>query len=189
MEDIKDKSLRLALEGSGCTELPKSRNNDDDGFWIKAIVLVRKSNFTTSYAMAERRGDGCINYTRDFGDMSPIMGLISVHPYLYLDERLIPSSESSNYHSIISRELGINNVDEVRGYSSSRLVSCAREVAIKRQREKIAADAYADEISRIMDEDSRNNSDEPYNEDDIDEVKEEEVPKVTVPKKRGRKKL
>lgn len=185
MENIKDKSLRQALECSGCLELPKS-NNDGDGFWIRAIVLVRKRNCTSNYALAERRGDGCIIYTRDFGDMSPITGLLSVHPYLFLDERLIPSADSNGYFGVLARELGIK-LEEVRGYDTSRLVSCAREVAIKRQKEKIDVDAYADEISRVMDEDSRNSPEFSLDDEDMDEVRTLKTPRSSAVKKRGRK--
>ena len=35
--------------------------------------------------------DGKISYTADFGDISPISGLISIHPYMYLNkERYMP---------------------------------------------------------------------------------------------------
>lgn len=186
MENIKDKSLRQALECSGCLELPKSKNNDDNGFWIRAIVLVRKLNCTSNYALAERRGDGCIIYTRDFGDMSPIIGLLSIHPYLFLDERLIPSTDGNGYFGVLARELGIK-IDEVRSYDSSRLVSCAREVAIKRQKERIEADAYADEISRVMDEDSRNSPEFSLDDEDMGEVSTLKTSRSSAIKKRGRK--
>ena len=78
--DIKEQSLRLALSAAACRELPKAYR-DGSGFWIKAIVLVRKRNMTQSYALAERGADGVIRYVKDFGLMSQIEGLVSAMEY------------------------------------------------------------------------------------------------------------
>lgn len=82
---LKEQSLSKALSSKGLAELPKQYRDGSDEYWLEAIVLVRKQNLTQSYCLAKRDADGKISYTDDFGMMSPISGLISIHPYLYLD--------------------------------------------------------------------------------------------------------
>lgn len=83
--NINQQSLQQALEYTRCRELPKQWRNTDDSFWLKAIVLVKKRNGDLSYAVAERSAGLKISYTKDFGRMSPIIGLVNVYPYMYLD--------------------------------------------------------------------------------------------------------
>lgn len=83
---LKEQSLSKALSSKGLAELPKQYRDGSDEYWLEAIVLVRKQNLTQSYCLAKRDADGKISYIDDFGMMSPISGLISIHPYLYLDK-------------------------------------------------------------------------------------------------------
>ena len=83
---LKEQSLSKALSARGLTELPKQYRDDCGEFWLEAVVLVRKQNLTQSYCLAKRDADGKISYIADYGMMSPISGLISIHPYLYLDK-------------------------------------------------------------------------------------------------------
>lgn len=85
MDGIKEISLRSALQDAGLRELPVQWSGD--GFWVRAVILVRKRNFTESYALAVRCGDGAIRVVRDYGKSSQIYALIGVYPYEYLDER------------------------------------------------------------------------------------------------------
>lgn len=86
LEDYKRETLYAAMEAAGgLGELPKRYDDASGEIWIRAIVLVRKLNCTQNYALASRRGDGLISVTQDFGYVSPITGIVSVHPYLYLD--------------------------------------------------------------------------------------------------------
>lgn len=85
MERIKEKSLRLAKEAASLKELPKPWREEDGGFWFEAILLVKKANLDQCYVLAERDGRGIIHYTRDFGSMSPILGIVGVYPYMYID--------------------------------------------------------------------------------------------------------
>lgn len=91
MANIKEESLSKALSAKRIPDLPKQYREDSGEYWLEAIVLVRKLNMSQSYAVAKRDADGKISYTADFGDISPISGLISIHPYMYLDkERYMP---------------------------------------------------------------------------------------------------
>lgn len=88
MSNIKDLSLSLALSDKCLSELPKQFRDDCGEYWLEAIVLVKKQNLSQSYAVAKRGADGRIEYKADYGDVSPIAGLISIHPYLYLDKQM-----------------------------------------------------------------------------------------------------
>lgn len=91
MANIKEESLSRALSAKRIPDLPKQYREDSGEYWLEAIVLVRKLNLSQSYAVAKRDADGKISYTADFGDISPISGLISIHPYMYLNkERYMP---------------------------------------------------------------------------------------------------
>ena len=91
MANIKEESLSKALSAKRIPDLPKQYREDSGEYWLEAIVLVSKLNMSQSYAVAKRDADGKISYTADFGDISPISGLISIHPYMYLNkERYMP---------------------------------------------------------------------------------------------------
>lgn len=91
MANIKEESLSKALSAKRIPDLPKQYREDSGEYWLEAIVLVRKLNMSQSYAVAKRDADGKISYTADFGDISPISGLISIHPYMYLNkEKYMP---------------------------------------------------------------------------------------------------
>lgn len=93
---LKEQSLREALDNSSCTSLPKQLEPSSNAFWISAIILVKKKNLTESYALAKHRGDGSINITHDFGAMSPIAGITSIHPYLFLEESFLPKGSKKH---------------------------------------------------------------------------------------------
>lgn len=96
MSNIKDLSLSKALSALSLPELPKQYRDDCGEYWLEAIVLVRKQNLSNSYAVAKRGADGKIIYKADFGDISPISGLISIHPYMYLNKSVYMPFENIN---------------------------------------------------------------------------------------------
>lgn len=143
--DIKEQSLKLALEATACRELPKVYK-DGSGFWIKAIVLVRKRNHTQSYVLAERRADGVIRYVKDFGLMSQIEGLVSVHPYVYFDEERFMhpyKSVEAQRRSLLSF-FGMEREQEIMEADSDKLELLSREMGIKVQLENRPQDIAAD---------------------------------------------
>lgn len=87
MIGLTEKSLQRALNAAACRELPKAVTEEDASreYWTKAIALVRKRDQSRSYCLVERGADGVIRYKADFGNMSAIYGLVSVHPYVVVD--------------------------------------------------------------------------------------------------------
>lgn len=85
--NIKEDSLKRALTAKRLSELPKQFREENGEYWLEAIILTRKRDGSQSYVAGKRKADGKIIYTADYGTMSPIAALISVHPYLYLDKK------------------------------------------------------------------------------------------------------
>lgn len=80
-----DGGLAEALSELRLRSLPP-QYKDGDGFWLRALVLVSKRNLTEGWCVAERNAHGIIRYTKDYGMPSPKIGVVSVHPFEYLDE-------------------------------------------------------------------------------------------------------
>ena len=107
MANIKEESLSRALSAKRIPDLPKQYREDSGEYWLEAIVLVRKLNMSQSYAVAKRDADGKISYSADFGDISPISGLISIHPYMYLNkERYMPFETMEQKRHALKEYLG-----------------------------------------------------------------------------------
>lgn len=135
MIDIKQKSLQEALTASGCNELPPQYKQNDKRFWLKAIALVKKKNMTQSYVLAERRSDGAIIYTKDFGMMSPIAGLVGVYPYIYLDhERYMPDLDNrEKAEKDIYYHFDDLTLDQIKSMDSDTIKRYARQLAMDNQ--------------------------------------------------------
>ena len=107
MANIKEESLSRALSAKRIPDLPKQYREDSGEYWLEAIVLGRKLNMSQSYAVAKRDADGKISYSADFGDISPISGLISIHPYMYLNkERYMPFETMEQKRHALKEYLG-----------------------------------------------------------------------------------
>lgn len=112
MKDVKEESLRRCLREACCMELPRAYSEREGGFWMKGIALVRKRNMTQSYCMVSHRSDGMVVYEKDFGAISPIAGLVSVYPYVFLDmSRYAPNVSGNALRALIVREYGMSFED------------------------------------------------------------------------------
>lgn len=105
-EDIK--SLEDALKAAGIVVLPKARTERSNPYWLKAVCKVSKANGVQSYCLCENKGDGTPLIKRDFGPMSVITSIESVHPYQELEKRFTPKLRSDKE---IERYLFKSNVD------------------------------------------------------------------------------
>lgn len=153
ISSIKEESLREALSATACSELPKRLSSNETRFWIEAIILVKKANMTTSYTTAKRRGDGSIVYTGDYGMMSPIMGIVSIHPYLYLSKAFLPKGGEKEIRAFF---VGNAKEDEerenIKKMSAQELWVMAIDYAIQQQKNAGEADIYLDEIEQLENE-------------------------------------
>ena len=136
MANIKEESLSKALSAKRIPDLPKQYREDSGEYWLEAIVLVRKLNMSQSYAVAKRDADGKISYTADFGDISPISGLISIHPYMYLNkERYMPFETMEQKRHALKEYLGGDDevVEAVNEMADEDVEHSLLEIAINSQ--------------------------------------------------------
>lgn len=110
-------TLSEALSFARLRELPKKLNPELGLTWILAIALIKKKNLMNAYAIVEQRADGLIEYKKTFGRLSPIDGLISIHPYMYVDEEALGMATKANRRTIAMHYPGyadeiINSDDE-----------------------------------------------------------------------------
>ena len=136
MANIKEESLSKALSAKRIPDLPKQYREDSGEYWLEAIVLVRKLNMSQSYAVAKRDADGKITYTADFGDISPISGLISIHPYMYLNkERYMPFETMVQKRHALKEYLGGDDevIEAVDDMADEDVEHSLLEIAINSQ--------------------------------------------------------
>ena len=136
MANIKEESLSKALSAKRIPDLPKQYREDSGEYWLEAIVLVRKLNMSQSYAVAKRDADGKISYTADFGDISPISGLISIHPYMYLNkERYMPFETMEQKRHALKEYLGGDDevIEAVNDMADGDVEHSLLEIAINSQ--------------------------------------------------------
>lgn len=136
MANIKEESLSRALSAKRIPDLPKQYREDSGEYWLEAIVLVRKLNMSQSYAVAKRDADGKISYTADFGDISPISGLISIHPYMYLNkERYMPFETMEQKRHALKEYLGGDDevIEAVDDMADEDVEHSLLEIAINSQ--------------------------------------------------------
>ena len=136
MANIKEESLSKALSAKRIPDLPKQYREDSGEYWLEAIVLVRKLNMSQSYAVAKRDADGKISYTADFGDISPISGLISIHPYMYLNkERYMPFETMEQKRHALKEYLGGDEevIEAVDDMTDEDIEHSLLEIAINSQ--------------------------------------------------------
>ena len=136
MANIKEESLSKALSAKRIPDLPKQYREDSGEYWLEAIVLVRKLNMSQSYAVAKRDADGKISYTADFGDISPISGLISIHPYMYLNKgRYMPFETIEQKRHALKEYLGGDDevIEAVNDMADEDVEHSLLEIAINSQ--------------------------------------------------------
>lgn len=97
---LETETLSEALSFARVRELPKKFNPELGLTWILAIALIKKKNLMNAYAIVEQRADGLIEYKKTFGRLSPIDGLISIHPYMYVDEEALGMATKANRRTI-----------------------------------------------------------------------------------------
>lgn len=111
MDNIKETSLKKCLEQIPLMELPKQIKGNGAIHWIEAIILVRKMDYSLSYVLAKRGADGKVVYMADFGHLSPIKAIISIHPYIILDKkRFFPYNDVQEMRDALIAAIGGDDV-------------------------------------------------------------------------------
>lgn len=87
MSTLKEKTLLDALSFVSLRTLPTKAEDDDN--YLSAIVEVVKVDGTTSYALQKTREDLTKYIAKDFGTISTIKEIISIHPFEFLKEKYV----------------------------------------------------------------------------------------------------
>lgn len=157
MANITEDSLKSALTDLGLTQigLPKMWRGEQDGFWIKALALVRKLNGDLSYYAVERNAEGLISYKTDYGRMSPIRERVRIHPYMFLDEARyvnVGDAKDRRYHLFTVTE-NEEEKSKVMTMSDEDVILKLRERGIRLQLESDESDLAATKIVECDDTD------------------------------------
>lgn len=154
--NIKEESLRKALEAVGLSSLPKQLSAHSEGFWLKAIVLVQKRNMEECYCLYDRNPSGLMKIARDFGSASVVYAVKSIHPYLYFDDRrFIPSDMSlEDKRLYLLHELDKDDEDwyNVPKMDESQINRVIFEHGVSRQLANLDEDVNLNTINEEVDE-------------------------------------
>lgn len=92
MERIKEKSLIDCLAYCDLRDLPKE--DTKEYIWLKAIVLISKTDASQCYALAMKDENGNVKIVKDFGSVAAIHKIEKIYPFLLLDEKFMPTFET-----------------------------------------------------------------------------------------------
>lgn len=129
---LEEETLSEALSFARLKDLPKKFNPELGLTWILAIALIRKKNLMNAYAIVEQRADGLIQYKKTFGRLSPIDGLISIHPYMYVDEEALGMAMKANRRTIAMHYAGY--ADEIIDSDDERFKAYQLQYAMDMQK-------------------------------------------------------
>lgn len=195
MAFLEEETLSEALSFARVKELPKKFNPELGLTWILAIALIKKKNLMTAYAIVEQRADGLIQYKKTFGRLSPIDGLISIHPYIYVDEEALAIARKANRRTIamhypaISEEI-IDSDDEKFSIFQLQYAMDIQKLNMNQEKPrfgKTVVEEAEEALNPIQEEDLKENETVATVEDEGEYVIEVEDAKEAFRPKRGRK--
>lgn len=132
MNSYKEYSMRQCLIDEGLPDLPKL-HKEENGFWIKAVALVKKFPFHQTYMLVEHRADGYIKFCKDYPPFGQITGLLEVRPYMYLDEKAMDACKGYSRDLIALRYP--ERADDIYSCDADRLSIWQLQYAIDVQKD------------------------------------------------------
>lgn len=192
---LETETLSEALSFARVRELPKKFNPGLGLTWILAIALIKKKNLMHAYAIVEQRADGLILYKKTFGRISPIDGLVSIHPYMYVDEEALGMSMKANRRTIAMHYTGY--ADEIIDSDDDKFKVYQLQYAMDMQKlnmnqekprfGKSVVDEAEEKASPVIDDEPNGNETVATVEDEGECIVEVEDAKTAFRPKRGRK--
>lgn len=134
LKNIKSTSLMECLKWARIPSLPDK--DDKSNVWIRAIALVEKMDGTESYVALVKDDALESKIAKDFGSVSIIRKIKSVHPYVYLLSEFVPEFKSKKKEErieFIKKEYGNKDLSEL---SIKELDKIVISIAIQRQLRK-----------------------------------------------------
>ncbi len=192
---LETETLSEALSFAKCKDLPKKFNPELGLTWILAIALIKKKNLMNAYAIVEQRADGLIQYKKTFGRLSPIDGLISIHPYMYVDEEALGIAMKANRRTIAMHYPGyadeiIDSDDEKFGVYQLQYAMDMQKLNMNQENPrfgKSVVDEAEEKTNPVVEEELKENETVATVEDEGECVIEVEDAKTAFRPKRGRK--
>lgn len=87
-----EKDLISALEYAGIAELPKEwQQGKSKRIWVAAILKIRKSDMSTSYAFAYNNYNSTPQYVKVWGASAAIAEILGIYPTAYLEKDYLPT--------------------------------------------------------------------------------------------------
>lgn len=87
-----EKDLISALEYANIAELPKEwQQGKSKRIWVSAILKIRKSDMSTSYAFAYNNYNSSPQYVKVWGAAAAIAEVIGIYPIAYLEKDYLPT--------------------------------------------------------------------------------------------------
>lgn len=192
---LETETLSEALSFARVRELPKKFNPGLGLTWILAIALIKKKNLMHAYAIVEQRADGLILYKKTFGRLSPIDGLVSIHPYMYVDEDALGMAAKANRRTIAMHYPGY--ADEIIDSDDDKFKVYQLQYAMDMQKlnmnqekprfGKSVVDEAEEKASPVIDDEPNGNETVATVEDEGECIVEVEDAKTAFRPKRGRK--
>ncbi len=188
-------TLSEALSFARVRELPKKFNPELGLTWILAIALIKKKNLMNAYAIVEQRADGLIEYKKTFGRLSPIDGLISIHPYMYVDEEALGMATKANRRTIAMHYPGyadeiIDSDDEKFKVYQLQYAMDMQKLNMNQEKPRFGrsvVDEAEEKVNPVQEEDLKENETVATVEDEGECIIEVEDAKTAFRPKRGRK--
>lgn len=188
-------TLSEALSFARVRELPKKFNSELGLTWILAIALIKKKNLMNAYAIVEQRADGLIEYKKTFGRLSPIDGLISIHPYMYVDEEALGMATKANRRTIAMHYPGyadeiIDSDDEKFGLWQLQYAMDMQKLNMNQEKPRFGKDAVTEAeevVNPTQEEELKKNETIATVEDEGECIIEVEDAKDAFKPRRGRK--
>lgn len=143
-------SLVDALAYCSLPRLPEKDNGD--GYWLKAIAKVVKSNAIPYYVCVERDKETLEpKISKDFGDCLAIMRIEEYYPYDYLKPQFLPVFETKKKEERVNylASLVPHSRDQIEAMTMKELTTAIYVVAIKRQDNFEKGNIYGERINEV----------------------------------------
>lgn len=118
-----NKSLVAALAYCDLKALPDK--DTKEFYWLKAIGLVSKANGTKSYVLLRTGEDLKPRVIKDFGDISVIVSIDEVYPFVMLQEKWLPIFKTQKKDDRLE---WLKRLGDTRDYSELTLKALDRVV-------------------------------------------------------------
>lgn len=137
--------LRAALDYLNISQIPEKLSSEEKRIWVTALLEVRKSDFSRSYAIGRNIYGKSPKIYKTFGNPAMIKQIVNIYPITWLESKFVPAIKSKDdvidyitkYYNVQREAVAKQNNEDLK----SLLYSSAIERQSLSQNEK-AGEAY-----------------------------------------------